>query len=281
MAESPHDIIADNISGSSGIAAKIIDWLASATRPGSTLATEEIEMNLKKLEEKFQHFAVVRHLILAVRQHLVMKEYDINAQPELLKAVLSDYRRTWEDNQRLAAIKMAEQMDFAGKTLLLHSHSGSLIFLFELLYKKGIHVNVIQTVSEPGKEGIVQAGKIAGYAFNVRLINEAAASRFIGDADMLITGADAVYRQHIVNKTGTFQLALLFRYYRKPFYVLADSRKFIGNDPDFSEMENRFHETEKPPEEILMDPPAGIIPVNYYFEEVPRELVRQIFTETR
>jgi translation initiation factor 2B subunit (eIF-2B alpha/beta/delta family) len=274
-----HKIFNDNISGSSEIARKIIDWLKSLSLSESGNALPGLLKAMESLEKKFQHFSAVRHLIRAVRQHINAIYSDPDVRLSSLSKFLEEYRKTWDANQRSAAERIIKEIDFNNKAVLLHSHSRSLVMLFELLAQKRVPAEIIQTVSAPGKEGIVQAENLAKKGFTVKLINEAAASRFITDVDMFICGADAVYPEIIVNKTGTMMLALLCRHFRKNFYVLTDSRKFIDKEVVVPFCLEKFREATKPPAEILQNPPPGIIPVNYYFEPVPRIYVDCLFTE--
>jgi len=218
----PHRIADDNISGSSEIARQIVDWLKDLPLSETDAALSGLLPSLESLEEKFKHFAVVRHLIRALKQHLHSIDSNADTKQRSLSEFLKEYRQTWDFNQRLAAERIIKEINFNNKVVLLHSHSRSLVVLFELLAQKGIHTEIIQTVSEPGKEGIVQARRLSPKGFTVKLINEAATSRFIGDVDMLICGADAVYPDFIINKTGTMMLALLCRHFKKNFYVLTD-----------------------------------------------------------
>lgn len=276
----PVQILQDNSSGSSAIADRVIIWIADTIDAISSPDYSELYSDFDKLIQVFPHFATLRHLIGSVKDFL-RQLHDLSSVqnlPEAFNRFIKQYKETWQQNHTLAAEHLVRNIKFEGKTLLLHSHSSSIIRLFEVLAREGLTSGVIQTVSEPVQEGKLQAVRIAAIGFQVRLINEAAASRFMDETDMLVTGADAIFNDSIINKAGTLPLALLCRHFSKPWYVLADSRKLINCS--LSEMyPNGFAEKEKPAMEIWNDPPSSVRPVNYYFETIPRGFAASIFTE--
>jgi len=60
------------------------------------------------------------------------------------------------------------------------------------------------------------------------LIIDASIGIYIEEADMIMTGAEGVTESGgIINKVGTLPLAMLAKAYNKPYYVLAESYKFL------------------------------------------------------
>lgn len=276
----PIHILEDNSSGSSAVTDEVINWIADVINSIPLKDYNEIYSDFDALLQVFPHFASLHHLIGSVKYFLNHFHDEKNEQdlPEAFNRFIIQYKETWQLNHILAAELLVRNMNLEGKTLLLHSHSSSIIRLFEVLAREGLKPGVIQTVSEPVQEGKLQAARVAAMGFQVSLINEAAAGRFMDKTDMLITGADAIFNDSLINKAGTLPLALLCRHYSKPWYVLADSRKLINCS--LSEMyPNGFTEKEKPAMEIWNDPPRSVRPVNYYFENIPRGLAASIFTE--
>ena len=59
------------------------------------------------------------------------------------------------------------------------------------------------------------------------LIMDSAVSHYLHKVDAVLVGAEAVVENGgIVNKIGTFQIAIVARAFNIPFYVLAESYKF-------------------------------------------------------
>lgn len=276
----PPSILNDNISGSSVIAAKVAEWIKSEIFYDRHFNYSRLVNEFNKLHKVFPHFAVLHHFadtVLDFLNHL-HRNPDKVISMEVLQHFLDYYNFKWIEHQKEAVRKMISEIGIEKKRLLLHSHSGSLIILFEILKCESIKPLIVQTVSEPGKEGIIQARRLSEMGFEVMLIHEAACSRLMNELDFFISGADAIYRNFVINKTGTFPLALLCKHFNKPYYILADERKMVVNSKHSLINLTDFSETPKPGKEILENPPERIKPVNYYFEPVPIGLVEKIFT---
>lgn len=276
-----NEILSDNTSGSSEIAERILVWLTEEFSSDRMRNIGELNHLFEKIISTFPHFAILDHLTKYLLKNLkrISGIRDIDERRIILKAVIDKYQSTWSEKMQQAAIRISENVDFDKKKIFLHSHSGSIIVLFRKLSAEKRQTSIIQTISEPAKEGIFQARQLAALGFEVTLISEATAGRWMRYADMLLTGADAIYSDFMINKTGTMLLALLFRHYQKPFYVLTDSRKISSREFPSGNPFLHFSESEKPFNEIWDDPPEGIRPVNYYFEPVPLNLVNHLFTE--
>jgi len=276
----PPHILKDNVAGSSVVTDEVINWISDTINTSQQADYTEVYLCFDELIRVFPHFASLHHLLGSVKD-LIKHRNDTNSKqgvPGAFRQFLANYKETWQFNQTLAAEQLVRNANCNTKTLMLHSHSGSVIRLFEVLAKEGMRAHVIQTVSEPVQEGKAQAVRIANLGFQVRVINEAAAGRFMPGTDMLVTGADVIYRDCIVNKTGTLPLALLCRQFSKPWFILADSRKLLNSELSVTHP-NGFTEKPKPAKEIWTDPPRLILPVNFYFEDIPRSLATSIFTE--
>ena len=62
----------------------------------------------------------------------------------------------------------------------------------------------------------------------VATIPESAVAYSLGKADMVIVGAEGVVENGgIVSRMGTYQIGLLAKAVGKPFYVVAESHKFV------------------------------------------------------
>ncbi len=107
---------------------------------------------------------------------------------------------------------------------------------------------VIVGASEPGGEGRRLAAEIGA-----RCVSDADAVRQVSRAGALLVGADAVGAHSFVNKVGTVALAEAAHHAGTPFYVVAESFKWIP----------------------LADPPV----VEPAFEAVPNALVGEFLAD--
>ena len=132
---------------------------------------------------------------------------------------------------------------------------------------------LVATEARPGREGAPQARFLAQEGLDVTVITDAAAGMFIARCDALLLGADTVYGDgSIVNKTGSYLLALAATAQERPVYVLAEPFKFSSADPA------DFVAEEQNPDEV-QSPSVNVTVRNPTFERVPAELITRIISE--
>jgi translation initiation factor 2B subunit (eIF-2B alpha/beta/delta family) len=125
----------------------------------------------------------------------------------------------------------------------------------------------------PGLEGRAMAAALAAAGIPVWLVVDAALPLLVSQAGMVWLGADAVTEAGVLNKVGSFALALAAREHSVPVWALADRRKFLPAGTAALRI------VERPPAEVWDAAPAGVQPRNVYFEVVPMPLLRGIVVE--
>ena len=134
---------------------------------------------------------------------------------------------------------------------------------------------VVLTESRPKCEGRELAKALASAGINVTLGVDSAICTLMRNIDAVIVGADSVlYDGSIVNKVGTYPLALASRERGVHLYAVCDTWKFnvlhyLGNEVVLEEKE---------PEEVATGL-KGVEVRNPYFEIVPGNLVYGVITE--
>ena len=269
-------VMQDNFSGSGSIVEQVQQALLSVDARQKTEVPRLMEQ-LGRLEDHFPHFALLFHFLNDLRGFLKPKEEVSGMQ---LAGFVRGYQKRWEDTQQKASENFLRHVSLAGKGILLHSNSSAIQNLFRLLASQNIRPRVYQTVSSPVNEGLKQAEKLQRMGFPVTVFHEDAVSLFIHRVDMLILGADLVWEEAFLNKTGSFPLALVFGHFGKPVYVLAEKRKIISREKTEASRFQRFIEKKPgPPQEIFPYAVDGIDVYNYYFESIPLTRISRIFTE--
>ena len=266
------EIKTDNTSGSGALLKKLIDRLSgynNVTSAWTKKESEEIYGLFTVFRNDMSDFAVITHfcnfMIDCIRKKKVQ---DSDTFLQFVKRYSDD----WKDvNDRIAENFIAK-VSLKGKTVLLHSHSSAVISLFEKLREDAI--NIIQTESRPVYEGRLQAKRLAGQGYKVRLVTDTGFTPLFDDIDYAILGADRIYNDFFINKTGSYAIALLCREKAVPLYVLADSRKILNID-----LPAGYKEKPRPAGDVWSSPPSGITPINYYFEAVPVDLTTRLITE--
>ena len=117
-------------------------------------------------------------------------------------------------------------------SILIHSRSQ---VVFETLCeaqkaKKRFFVFITQSC--PDKSGEEMYDMLVNQGISCKLILDAAVGYYMEKVDMVLVGAEGVVENGgIINKIGTFPLALCAKAFNKHFYVLAESYKFIRHFP--------------------------------------------------
>jgi translation initiation factor 2B subunit (eIF-2B alpha/beta/delta family) len=166
----------------------------------------------------------------------------------------------------------------SGAKVLFHSYSGSLIQILERAAATASDLTFMFTESRPYRESlrVVDALKDTPVAFVG--YSDASMAAAAADADLVVVGADALFRDgSFANKIGSLPLALSCRYVGTPYYVVTElSKLFMGEVEDVA-MEQR------PPAELAEDWElwrSGRITVrNQFFERVPADLVTAYLTD--
>jgi translation initiation factor 2B subunit (eIF-2B alpha/beta/delta family) len=154
----------------------------------------------------------------------------------------------------------------AGRTLFTHSLSSTVAAVFEQL--RGQSVRAIITESRPLQEGYLLAGELSEWAIPTTLITESQVGLFVGEADAVVMGADSLLADgSLINKAGTYLVALAAREQNVPFYVCSESYKRRTSqmgEPLLEEMSA-----------VELGAPrfAGVEVKNCYFDITPTQLI--------
>lgn len=113
------------------------------------------------------------------------------------------------------------------KSVLIHSHSATIIASLSLLPPEVRPKRIYQTDSWPGLEGRLQARELADNGYSVYRIPDPGVNRIFQAVDWVILGADSLGATHFTNKIGSLNLVLLAREFGYPVFVLAHSAKRV------------------------------------------------------
>ncbi|MCK5126499.1 MAG: hypothetical protein KAR42_09605 [candidate division Zixibacteria bacterium] len=211
-----------------------------------------------KLCQKFPEMAVFQYLKGRITNHngnlsplFILLKSDAETESE---NICSKVRRFWRKKRRVVTISQS-----------------SMVLRVLKAYPERIE-SVLLSVSSPKNEGILMARKLALANIKVTVVTDAALPGMITQQDYIFTGADTVTERYIVNKTGTYALALAAQVVKAKVLTFCESFKFI---------EGREHlggEPDHPRQEILRTNNPNIHVNNHYFEKIPRKLIYRIIT---
>jgi len=166
----------------------------------------------------------------------------------------------------------AAQLLGPGRTLMTHSLSSTVLQVCRLLRNQGLRV--IATESRPLTEGCSLAEKLSAWGVPTVYITDAQMGLFVAHADSVLVGADSVLADGaVVNKAGTYPLALAARDQGVPFYVCCESYKRRRTGEPSPELE------EMAADELGAPQWPGVTVRNVYFDITPARLVSAWISE--
>ncbi len=158
------------------------------------------------------------------------------------------------------------------KKIITLSRSGTVLDLLKYWHKKNNSLKVVVCESRPMFEGRLAAEELAKAGIKAELVTDAMMAMCVTKVDAAIIGADSVLKNsNVVNKAGSYTLALLCKSHKKPFYVVATGSKFSNK--------NSFRLLQEDPKEIWDKKLKNLTISNFYFEEIPKKFITKIFSD--
>ncbi|MCF8226827.1 MAG: hypothetical protein K9J30_13200 [Bacteroidales bacterium] len=227
---------------------------------------------IEHFRSKMEMFTVIRHFCdeLILSHNVSSRKY-----PENYLDFICDYKNFWEHAPQLLLNNLKRTADLNGKTIMLHSNSGTIREVFRLFAKETTNVNIYQTLSAPAEEGRIQAHDLANMGYDVTLIADALSAEKLKSSDYLILAADQVTEKTIINKIGSLQMVLASQEFNVPVLVITESRKL-----NLSVKDGAFVDKERNCNEIMKEITHPRLKAdNRYFEEIPKYFISNMITE--
>ncbi len=156
------------------------------------------------------------------------------------------------------------------KTIITHSFSSTVI---EAIKKSSVK-KVIVSEGRPLFEGRKTAIQLSKFNIPTILITDAALGFFISKSEAALVGCDSILIDgSIVNKVGTYLLALAAKDNNIPFYVVSETSKIIPKNINEIKLETLSGK------EIAKKLPKKIKVENLYFDITKPNLITALITE--
>ena len=258
--EKLNKILNNKTAGSTEILLSLNRFLIAGLNNKKLIASSLIEAN-----KKLSHFAAIYNYIITLND-LIIKN-DFNEVRKFLNTVESLEEKKFENLFR----KIQRELPTANKILTI-SRSGTLLHIFKLWNQRKGKIKLIIPESRPSNEGKTMAKEFLKSGIKVVMITDAMTGKYIPGIDAVIIGADAVLKNgNVINKSGSLSLAVVCRYFKKPFYVLATKSKCINKTKY-----NYIHEN---PDRVWKYKHPNLLTTNIPFEEIESKLITKIITE--
>ena len=259
--------------------------------------TKEKEELLRELEDSANMLRRTRptamNLFWAVNRVLKKAKEARDDVKTLIKVVVKEAQKIADEdveiNHRIG--EYGSQLISDGDTILTHCNAGSLatvdygtaLGVIRTAWRQGKTIKVIATETRPKLQGArLTAFELKRDGIPVTLITDSTVGYVMskGLVRKVIVGADRIVRDAVINKIGTYTIAVLAHEHGIPFYVAAPTSTF-----DLNHTSKEITIEERNPEEITTFgsrriAPKGVEAVNPAFDITPIKYVSAIICET-
>jgi len=239
-----------------------------ATRPTAVNLFWAVDRVLKRAHETVGDHEAVRRAVIEEANRMADEDVEVN-------------RRIGRNGSRLLK---------DGDTVLTHCNAGSLatvdygtaLAVIRSAWEEGKRVSVIADETRPKLQGArLTAYELMRDGIPVTLITDSMVGYVMAEGlvDKVIVGADRVVQDAVINKIGTYTVAVLAHEHGVPFYVAAPKSTF--------DLERKAEEVEiemRSPEEVthigsVRIAPEGVKVLNPAFDITPISYVTAIICE--
>lgn len=210
------DIVADRQSGSS----QLVDRIQKAF-----LCIESSHPDERQLRWAFGRLRHIDGSMVVVHHLLDILEPAIG--PTFFDA-LHQYEREWGDLPGRVATRLSELRDWSNSNVLVHSRSGMLVEAVRRVTESYNALNIWQTRSEPGDEGVAQYRQLQELGVAVHLVEDSQVAELAASMDAAWLGVDQYNEEMFVNKVGSKSVAEAMSRAGKTTFVLGDPRKRVN-----------------------------------------------------
>lgn len=188
-------------------------------------------------------------------------------------AALTGFEKQLCESANVIADKVFELIP-PGEVVFAYSFSSTVVSCLLNARAKGRFFRVACTEARPAFEGNKLASRLAKGGIEVMHSFDNAMGLLLPTCAAAFMGVDCVGRPGVVNKVGSWLLAIACKELGIPLYALAGTEKFVTDERLFE-----FERHERPAEEVWGDYPKGVRVLNRHFELIPFSHISGVVTE--
>ncbi|MBM3238661.1 NUDIX domain-containing protein [Candidatus Poribacteria bacterium] len=269
----------DRVHGASELSLMALDGLKAAMGLSTIKKTDELFEYLSNIAW-YLHYTrpSMAPLTNAIAYVLYHSQQGLNQAKNVsdftayVSEIIDEYRVYSKDASDII-YRNAQNLLSDNMTIFTHSYSSTVVNT--ILESGRKNLNIIVTEARPLNEGVKTANSLS-QEYNVTLITDAQAGYFMNNADIVLMGADSVLSDgSVINKIGTYLIALAAQKQKIPVYTLCQTNKFHLKSGNGEAIE--LEEKEK--QEVISENIPNVSVRNIYFEITPAELISGIITE--
>ncbi len=162
----------------------------------------------------------------------------------------------------------------AGELVFAYSFSSTVVSSLLHARSQRKFFRAVCTEARPSMEGRKLATMLTSAGLEVIHTFDTAMGLVLPNCRVAFMGCDCIARPGIVNKVGSWLLALACRELNIPLYALAGTEKFVTDERLFE-----FEDHERPGNEVWEEAPPGVRVLNKQFELIPFSWIAGLVTE--
>jgi len=227
---------------------------------------------------------LARNGILFIKEkskNLFMERINVREAQKRMLSFVDEYLDLISTSKKLIIEKNVDKL-ISFENILTHCHSSTVVSLLKGIAneKKRDSFGVVCTETRPRFQGRITAKSLVDARIETVLIADGAAESFVigrGSVpiDAVFMGCDQFTRDgYMVNKIGSWGIAMAAHYASKPMYVVTSLLK-MESTISATEIEIEVREDE----ELWQDAPKGLDMFNPAFEIVDKSLITGYITE--
>ncbi|MCD6453828.1 MAG: hypothetical protein J7L62_00815 [Candidatus Aminicenantes bacterium] len=241
----------NRVLGSTAILRDSYDAVLEALEKGEEL--EEVALHVARLLHS--------HPTMAVLINFFHRFFNALENDKEVRMLWKELDRETEENAKLASSLIPNK----GK-VVLYSHSLSLLKALEENKK---NITVILSESRPYYEGRIMAEKLVEMGYKVEFTYDAFLPVMVEKSEIVLIGSDAITSQGVINRAGSFSLALAAKQFKKPFFVIGHTSKVL-----YGHLSSYFSVYRENGE--VLNAPSGSKPVGNVFDLTPWKVVSAV-----
>jgi translation initiation factor eIF-2B subunit alpha len=236
---------------------------------------EDLNKTVRSIIKTYPNMVILRKNVTSVVYYLKRLVKAEKSATEVKKQSLAKINEIVNDLEQ-----KKKKIGESGTKLILNqskivtiSYSSNLIDIFKQALKLRRKFSVYCLESRPSLEGQVFAEELGSLGVQAQIITDAAVGQIMQNVNMVLTGADRVYEQGFVSKTGSLPLAVLAKTFQVPMYIAFETDKILF------EYEQALRFYEENPREVYSGKKKNVSASNIYFDSVPLEYISKVICE--
>jgi len=274
-------IMADSCSGSQTIARQMLAYfeqlLNQAGQNGESAehTYEKLQADSKQLIRRQPNMVLLRRLstvMLSYYKRLLKSGKNSAHIIAAMKIKLEQVKNELEQNSARIA-SMGSKIIATSNKIMTISKSTLVQRIFETTHQYKRRFEVFTLLSQPPGEGAGFAEALSGLGIKTTILADSQIGVFMPAMNLVLIGADRLYKNGFINKSGTLPLCLTAKHYNIPVYLAVETTKIL------LESERAIKLNSQDASEVYASGNKNLRAQNIYFEKTPLELVHKIICE--